>query len=72
MGIDAGSTTTKFVLIDENEKVIDGFYASNDGEPLAVLKRAMVDLADRYEEYGVKLNILGVGETSLSGSSLMC
>ncbi len=63
LGIDAGSTTTKFVLIDENEKVIDGFYASNDGEPLAVLKRAMVDLADRYEEYGVKLNILGVGTT---------
>ena len=23
----------------------------------------MVDLADRYEEYGVKLNILGVGTT---------
>ncbi len=63
LGIDAGSTTTKFVLLDENEKVIDGFYASNNGEPLAVLKNALIDLADRYEEFGCQLNILGVGTT---------
>ncbi|MDR1760802.1 MAG: acyl-CoA dehydratase activase [Fibrobacter sp.] len=63
LGIDAGSTTTKMVLLDENEQVIDGFYAGNDGEPLAVLKRALVSLADRYEEFGCKLNILGVGTT---------
>ena len=63
LGIDAGSTTTKFVLLDENEKVIDGFYSGNEGEPLAVLKKALNDLADRYEEYGCKLNILGVGTT---------
>ena len=63
LGIDAGSTTTKFVLLNEEEKVIDGFYASNEGEPLAVLKKALNELADRYEEYGCKLNILGVGTT---------
>lgn len=63
LGIDAGSTTSKLVLMDENEQVIDGFYASNDGEPLAVLKRALVELTERYEEYGCKLNILGVGTT---------
>jgi predicted CoA-substrate-specific enzyme activase len=63
LGIDAGSTTTKFVLMDENENVIDGFYSGNEGEPLAVLKKALNELADRYEEYGCKLNILGVGTT---------
>ena len=63
LGIDAGSTTTKFVLLNEEEKVIDGFYASNEGEPLAVLKKALNELADRYEEYGCQLNILGVGTT---------
>lgn len=63
LGIDAGSTTSKLVLMDENEEVIDGFYASNDGEPLAVLKRALTELSDRYEEFGCKLNILGVGTT---------
>src|SRR5574344_1431566 len=49
--------------MDENEKVIDGFYSGNEGEPLAVLKKALNELADRYEEYGCKLNILGVGTT---------
>jgi predicted CoA-substrate-specific enzyme activase len=63
LGIDAGSTTSKLVLVDENEQVLDGFYASNDGEPLVVLKRALVELADRYEEFGCKINILGVGST---------
>ena len=63
LGIDAGSTTTKFVLMDENENVVDGFYASNNGEPLQVLKNALNELSDRYEEYGCKLNILGVGTT---------
>ncbi len=63
LGIDAGSTTTKFVLMDEQDNVVDGYYASNNGEPLAVLKQALNDLSDRYEEYGCKLNILGVGTT---------
>jgi predicted CoA-substrate-specific enzyme activase len=63
LGIDAGSTTTKFVLLDEKENVIDGFYSGNEGEPLAVLKNALINLADRYEEYGCKLNILGAGTT---------
>jgi len=63
LGIDAGSTTTKFVLMDEQDNIVDGFYASNNGEPLAVLKSALNELSDRYEEYGCKLNILGVGTT---------
>jgi predicted CoA-substrate-specific enzyme activase len=63
LGIDAGSTTTKFVLLDEKENTIDGFYAGNEGEPLTVLKNALIDLTDRYEEYGCKLNILGAGTT---------
>ena len=39
LGIDSGSTTTKFVLMDENENLLDSFYASNEGDPLAVAKR---------------------------------
>lgn len=40
-----------------------GFYSGNEGEPLTVLRNALIDLADRYEEYGCKLNILGAGTT---------
>ena len=63
LGVDAGSTTTKLVLMNEQNEVIDSFYASNAGDPLNVLKGAMVEMHDRYEEMGVTLNILGVGTT---------
>lgn len=63
LGVDAGSTTTKLVLLDEQENVIDSFYAGNQGDPLQVLKNALVQLAERYNEYGVKLEVLGVGTT---------
>ena len=41
LGIDCGSTTTKFVLIDEDENLLDSFYASNAGEPLEVARKAL-------------------------------
>jgi len=63
LGVDSGSTTTKMVLLDENEQVIDSFYSSNQGDPLQVLKNALCEIAARYEEYGVQLEILGVGTT---------
>ncbi|MCL2260626.1 MAG: acyl-CoA dehydratase activase [Fibromonadales bacterium] len=63
LGIDAGSTTTKFVLLNENEDVIDSFYSGNQGDPLVVLKSALIQLNERYKEAGAKLEILGVGTT---------
>lgn len=63
LGIDAGSTTTKFVFLNEQLEVVDSFYSSNQGDPLQVLKDALNAIRDRYEEYGVTLNILGVGTT---------
>jgi len=63
LGIDAGSTTTKFVLLNENEEVIDSFYSGNQGDPLVVLKSALIQLNERYKDAGAKLDILGVGTT---------
>jgi len=63
LGIDAGSTTTKFVLLNEDEDVIDSFYSGNQGDPLVVLKSALIQLNERYKEAGAKLDILGVGTT---------
>lgn len=34
LGIDAGSTTTKLALIDENGYLVYSFYGSNEGSPL--------------------------------------
>lgn len=63
LGIDSGSTTSKFVLLDENERVIDRYYANNHGEPLRVVCDGMVKLCDKYEKTGTKLEVLGLGTT---------
>ncbi|MCL1817671.1 MAG: activase, partial [Spirochaetaceae bacterium] len=62
-GIDAGSTTTKFVLLDEEENVVDVFYASNAGEPLRVIRKALLDLGEKYRRLGIELEIIAVGTT---------
>ncbi|GHV82730.1 2-hydroxyglutaryl-CoA dehydratase [Spirochaetia bacterium] len=63
IGIDAGSTTSKFVLIDENENIIDSFYSNNQGDPLRVIKQALIDLKEKYDRLGVKLKVIALGTT---------
>ncbi len=63
LGIDSGSTTSKFVLLDEDERVIDSFYANNKGEPLLVVKDGLNAMKQKYEAQGIQLKILGLGTT---------
>ena len=63
IGIDAGSTTSKLVLLDENEQVIDRFYANNQGEPVRVVQRGLLELYRKYTKAGVNLQVLGLGTT---------
>lgn len=63
LGIDSGSTTTKFVLMDEDENILDSFYAPNEGNPLDVAKKALISLRNSYREAGVGLDIIAVGTT---------
>lgn len=41
LGIDAGSTTTKMVLIGEDNSLLYEFYASNEGQPLDCITDAL-------------------------------
>ncbi|GHV76220.1 2-hydroxyglutaryl-CoA dehydratase [Spirochaetia bacterium] len=63
LGIDAGSTTSKFVLLDEDEQVVDSFYANNKGEPLKVIRQALLDMKKKYDTMGVRLEIIALGTT---------
>ena len=38
LGLDVGSTTTKAVLIDDNDSLLYSFYDSNEGNPLDVVE----------------------------------
>lgn len=44
LGIDAGSTTSKIVLIDDEYNILYSFYGSNQGNPLNVVIKALQDL----------------------------
>jgi predicted CoA-substrate-specific enzyme activase len=63
LGIDAGSTTSKFVLLDEDEQVVESFYSSNHGDPLRVIRDALLGLKRKYDEAGIGLEIIALGTT---------
>ena len=54
LGIDAGSTTTKLVLITPDGGLLHTYYASNLGNPVNVVKK---ELAKIHEICGDKINI---------------
>ena len=63
LGIDSGSTTTKFVLMDDQEEILWSFYAPNEGEPLYVARRALIEMREQYKKAGASLHILAAGTT---------
>ncbi len=63
LGIDSGSTTTKFALLDEEGTLVDSFYAPNEGEPLEVAKEALCNLYSLYKSQGCELEIQACGTT---------
>lgn len=44
LGIDAGSTTTKMVLMSEEEEVLYSFYEKNKGNPIETVRAGLSDL----------------------------
>ncbi|MCL1997627.1 MAG: 2-hydroxyacyl-CoA dehydratase [Turicibacter sp.] len=47
MGIDAGSTTTKLALIGENGELLHSYYTSNEGSPLTMAKKAVLEVYEK-------------------------
>ncbi|MDE7106088.1 MAG: 2-hydroxyglutaryl-CoA dehydratase, partial [Anaeroplasmataceae bacterium] len=48
VGIDSGSTTLKFVLIDEDENIRFEKYQPNKGNPVEVIQHIFTELYDKY------------------------
>ncbi len=63
VGIDSGSTTTKLALLADDGELVDSFYANNEGEPLEVARRALIDLREDYAAAGIALEVAGLGTT---------
>jgi predicted CoA-substrate-specific enzyme activase len=63
IGIDAGSTTCKAVLMDENTDILETFYLSNKGNSLDIIKQAIKYFYEFAKAKNINLNILGTGTT---------
>ena len=63
LGIDSGSTTTKMVLLGEDETILDSYYGPNEGRPLDVAKGALLAIRDRFQRAGGDIQILAAGTT---------
>ena len=64
LGIDAGSTTTKAVLINQDKKLLYSFYRGNEGNPLETTKSMLSEVYSLLPEkaYIAKSTVTGYGE----------
>ena len=60
LGIDAGSTTTKLVLIDPEGNILHSFYHSNQGNPVRIV---LPQLQEIYRLCGERVTIKGAAVT---------
>ena len=64
LGIDAGSTTTKAALIDNDGFLLYSFYRSNDGKPVDTVRTMLIELYSLIPEgtFIANTTVTGYGE----------
>ncbi len=60
LGVDAGSTTTKLVLLTQDKRILYSYYGTNNGKPLDVV---IENLKKIYELCGDRIKICGSAVT---------
>ena len=63
LGIDVGSLTIKFVLIDEKGEVLYWSYERTGGRPIEAIQKELKKLKGWIENHNPKIEISGVGTT---------
>jgi predicted CoA-substrate-specific enzyme activase len=73
LGIDAGSTTTKIALVDEDGSLLYSFYSNNNGSPLATAIGAIQDIYSKLPEdaHIVHSCSTGYGEALLKSALML-
>ncbi len=59
VGIDSGSTTTKVVVLDDNDRILFSFYKDNNANPINAVKEGLIALQRECEQVGAELHING-------------
>ncbi len=66
LGIDAGSTTIKAVLIGSENQILDELYQSNSGDPIPIINQYLINLYEQYPNLNIKCSaVTGYGEDLL-------
>ncbi len=60
IGIDCGSTTTKLVLLSQNNEILYSYYSPNRGNPVDIVRAELLKI---YTEFGDQITIRGVAVT---------
>lgn len=70
IGLDGGSTSSKCVLIDENEQILKKVYTLSKGNPIQDMKDMFTEMRQWATDQGAKLEITGFGVTGYAGDVL--
>lgn len=63
LGIDAGSTTVKAAIIDEDEKILYSTYLPNSGNPVPIIKDFLGEFLEKYPKINIRSSaVTGYGE----------
>ena len=60
LGIDVGSVSTKFALLDENDTLIDHIYMPTQGKPIEMVQKGLRQI---YKQLPENADICGVATT---------
>ncbi len=72
LGIDSGSTTLKMVLMDEDENIRFTHYQSNQGNPVFIVKKVLIDLFTQYPNLKIAGSCsTGYGEELIKNAFLL-
>ena len=63
LGIDVGSLTCKFVLINEKKEIIFSSYFRTEGNPIEAIQKGLKELNEEVEKCNPGVEIVGVGTT---------
>lgn len=63
LGIDVGSLTCKFVLINDRDEIIFSSYFRTEGNPIGAVQKGLRELKNYIKNRNLNLEIAGVGTT---------
>lgn len=70
IGLDGGSTSSKCVLIDENEQILKKVYTLSKGNPIQDMKDMFTEMRQWAADQGATIEVTGFGVTGYAGDVL--